>query len=78
MFLGSFLVAIPNAKETITETNRLEFLFLKDSTFERRWIEILQNRTEVCLVCLSESEGKISLEGNKMNIQKDAFLTRVA
>ena len=34
--------------------------------------------TEVCLVCLSESKGKIGLERNKMNIQKDAFLTRVA
>ena len=34
--------------------------------------------TEVCSVCLSESEGKIGLEGNKMNLQKDAFLKRVA
>ena len=33
-----------------------------------------RDTTEVCLVCLSESEGKIDLERNKMNIQKDAFL----
>ena len=37
-----------------------------------------RDSSEVCLVCLSESEGKIGLERNKMNIQKDAFLTRVA
>ena len=27
-----------------------------------------RDTTEVCLVCLSESEGKIGLEGSKMNI----------
>ena len=27
-----------------------------------------RDTTEVCLVCLSESEGEIGLEGNKMNI----------
>ena len=37
-----------------------------------------RDTTEVCLVCLLESEGKTGLEGNKMNIQKDTFLTRVA
>ena len=37
-----------------------------------------RDTTEVCLVCLLESKGKIGLEGNKMKIQKDAFLTRVA
>ena len=33
--------------------------------------------TEVSLVCLSEAEGKIGLEGNKINLEKDAFLPRV-
>ena len=37
-----------------------------------------RDTTEVCLVCLSGSESKTGLEGNKINIQKDAFLTRVA
>ena len=37
-----------------------------------------RDTTEVCLVCLLGPEGKIGLEGNKMNIQKNEFLTRVA
>ena len=36
-----------------------------------------RDTTEVCLAWLSESKGKIGYEGNKMNIQKDAFLTKV-
>ena len=34
--------------------------------------------TKVCLVCFSEKESKISLEGNKTDLQKDALPTRVA
>ena len=37
-----------------------------------------RDTTEVCLVCLSESDCKIGLRRNKMNVQKDAFLARVA
>ena len=58
-------------------TNRLDFLFRFNP--RAQWLENGKDTdtTKICLVYFSEKESKIGLARNKINLQKDAFPTRV-